>query len=183
MTFNEHDIERDRAGKFAAKRGSNPDVKLLPPDLNAPEWETYGRSVAAAYRYYATGAHESGGYDAILSEGPTAQTTLRGELHNLNGPARVTFSVDENNEIAQHEEYFVYGEQLHIEPEMFDRMEKRELEYLDEMGLPYDKPVDEPDTVSWQRDVAASRAYSETIKADLARKARRIGEERAGMSR
>lgn len=115
MTFDENNIARDTAGKFEAKTGTEPAVRLLPSDLSGPGWEDYGRSISAAYRYQASD-HEPGGYDTVQSDGPMVQMLRRGELHNISGPARVTFSV-RDGEVVQEDEYFVYGRQVQVDGE------------------------------------------------------------------
>lgn len=184
MTFNENDIERDISGKFAPKVGSAADIELLPSDLNDPAWEKYGREVDAALLHAAAPVHKAGGYDSVSVQGTVVSLTRNGELHNLSGPARVTFEADERGDgMNQKNQYFVYGEEVEVTDKMFDDMAYEERRSLDAVGLPHEPTDNEHMFNSIMRDGISARAFKETVLREAAKRARAIEEQRSGMSR
>lgn len=184
MTFNQNDIERDISGKFAPKVGSAADIKLA-PGLDDPAWEKIGsESHHAALHYAAAPVQKAGGYDSIFVNGNVVSRTRNGELHNLTGPARVTFEADEHSaDVRQKDQYFVYGEEIEVTDKMFDDMEYDERRSLDAMGLPHEPAADEHAFNSIMRDGISARSFKDIVLREAGKRARAIEEQRAGMSR
>lgn len=183
MTFNENDVNREADGKFGHKTGSAADVKLLPSDLSDPEWKDYGRTMEAALQYAARPVQKAGGWDTISASGPVVSHTRNGELHNLTGPARITFEVDSLGELRQRDTYFVYGEEIEVTDKMFDDMEYDERKSLDAVGLPHEPSDNEHAFNSLMRDGISARAFKDTVLREAGKRARAIEEQLSGMSR
>lgn len=183
MTFNENDVNREADGKFGPKNGSAADVKLLPNDLSDPEWEDYGRTMQAALQYASIPAQKAGGWDTLAASGPVVSYTRNGELHNLSGPARITFEVNSLGDLYEKKQYFVYGEEIEVTEKMFDDMEHDERKSLEAMGLPHEPAENEHALNSLMRDSISARSFTDIVLREANKRARAIEEQRAGMSR